>query len=473
MEKKQFTFDTEFQNKILGAIINSSSFLRRFRQHVKPEHFRSDEQWIIATLAYQFFDDQATAPGSFIQHELDKYTSSHRVADEKAELLKTLLERLTYSPDHVEHIASEVVEFIRHEEIRGVLEDFLPQYETGQYDLTQTITDLNKVMTIDAKLADIGEVYFDNTSQRIQRRFGQSHEYIATLIDPLDEKMLGIRAPQIGTIMAPSGVGKSWMLCHLGKAAMTQGKTVFHYTLEMDVDEVSDRYDQMVIGATTEELTKSATITRLHRSVQRLQAWGGNLILCWLDAGSTVETIREHLRFCADRKIYPDLVMVDYGELLEASKNYRGDEYLRQFDIWRGLKQLNKDWNIPSWIPTQASRGAVGAKVVSEMDTSDSLHKFRVSDLFIGFNRNAYYDHKKKEWIEIDKEWDEHTVRLFMIKHRGRADKYLVKFRTDLARGMFYSKKLTDEMLDEEELDTDQEEEAILGQQPDTNFRRR
>jgi replicative DNA helicase len=183
------------------------------------------------------------------------------------------------------------------------------------------------------------------------------------------------------------------------------------------------------------------------KGVVRLQNWGGDLIVKYLGEGSTVQTISQHIDSCRELlEFHPDLILVDFGELLEAPAKFRGDEYLRQSHIWRGLKSLATEREIAVYVATQTSRLGVGAERVSEIEMSDSIRKMHISDIVIGFNRNAIYSAKKREWTVIDEEWDEKTIRLFVIKHRGRKDKYDVRFACDLDRGQFYSVRLTSQI---------------------------
>jgi predicted ATP-dependent serine protease len=43
----------------------------------------------------------------------------------------------------------------------------------------------------------------------------------------------GLRQTKLGVILAPPGVGKSWVLCNLATHAIKTGKKVIYYSLEM------------------------------------------------------------------------------------------------------------------------------------------------------------------------------------------------------------------------------------------------
>jgi hypothetical protein len=143
-------------------------------------------------------------------------------------------------------------------------------------------------------------------------------------------------------------------------------------------------------------------------------------------------------------KVLPDLVIVDYGELLGPETNVH-DLYLQQKEIWQGLKDLAVKMDVALWTATQSSRGAVGSHHMSERDIGDSYWKYRISDIFAGMNRYLIYNEKSKKWeAHDDADKDAKVIRFFMMKHRKNKDKYRIVFVSDLERGIFYSKRATE-----------------------------
>ena len=58
----------------------------------------------------------------------------------------------------------------------------------------------------------------------------------------------------LGVVIAPTGAGKSMVLVHLGAEALKQGKTVVHYTLELQDTVVGNRYDSCISGVPLADL---------------------------------------------------------------------------------------------------------------------------------------------------------------------------------------------------------------------------
>jgi hypothetical protein len=257
--------------------------------------------------------------------------------------------------------------------------------------------------------------------------------------------MGGIAIGDLGTIMCPSGIGKSRCLVHLGKAANLMGHGVIHYSLEMSRRKLLKWYDQMLVGSSEQELTNPNVIHKLVHKSTSLGLLGGHLQVVHLPfgydtefKGSKVVALRaDFKRRC--ELFRPSVVLIDYGDLLALGG--KRSRYEEQGDVWKMLKKFAEEENVAMWVATQSARAGVGVRRMTELEVGDSYEKVRSSDIFVGFNRNIVYDQKNKKWEEEDIEHNDRIIRLFMIKHRDRADKYEISFACDYGRGLFYDKQ--------------------------------
>ncbi len=457
MEK--FRFDAEFQNRLLGLVIYSDSFLKTIRAFVYPEHFESDDAWVLCTLTFEFYDKYGKAPKDNIYQALDQYSRRTKMDEDRLEMILKLIQNLYADHGLETYYLEELGSFIRHQEARTFFEKFLPKFSSGDYDINFGLDEFQRISKIQFSSEQQSYIYLDLLEQRIARRRDNiESQYIPTLIDCLDDKFKGIRSPELGTVMAPSGIGKSFMLVHLAKAAMLLRHTVFFFTLEMPEQDIADRMDQMWVGILKEDFSLRASVDLLRKKFKWIRKRAKGVYLKYLSVGTTLSQLRREIEcMISDLKVTPDLIVIDYGELLSPDgRESRGDLYLEQRDVWRGLKSIAVDFDVPVWTATQSSRKGVGAKQLSEIEVADSYEKVRISDIFIGFNRNLIHDQKSGKWkAVVSEEVDNKLVRLFVIKHRGHGDKYRIAFMSDLAKGVFYSKKLTDEYNEErrDELD--------------------
>ena len=73
--------------------------------------------------------------------------------------------------------------------------------------------------------------------------------------DIINELMQGgLGQGELGVVVAPAGIGKSWVLSAMGAYAISQGKNVVHYTLELNESYVGLRYDSIFSGVEGQNL---------------------------------------------------------------------------------------------------------------------------------------------------------------------------------------------------------------------------
>ena len=68
----------------------------------------------------------------------------------------------------------------------------------------------------------------------------------------------GLAGGELGIVVAPSGVGKSWVLQALGANALRAGKNVIHYTLELNQAYVGLRYGAIFSGIEASQIPENA-----------------------------------------------------------------------------------------------------------------------------------------------------------------------------------------------------------------------
>jgi predicted ATP-dependent serine protease len=100
----------------------------------------------------------------------------------------------------------------------------------------------------------VGHEFFEDFEARFQKI---SRVTCPTGIAHLDKKQIlngGLARGEIGVVVAPTGVGKSHFLVHLGAAALKVGKNVLHYTLELSETAVGIRYDSNLCNIPSNEV---------------------------------------------------------------------------------------------------------------------------------------------------------------------------------------------------------------------------
>ena len=178
--------------------------------------------------------------------------------------------------------------------------------------------------------------------------------------------------------------GKSWILSTLGANAMEAGYNIVHYTLELSENQTGFRYDSVFTGYSPTEVQdhKEEVLSEL----QHIQ--GNASIQYWPTKGASTQTIRSHLERMETIKWKPDVILIDYADLLRPLGAQRSDgNYEQMGNIYEDLRKLSGEVDLPIWTVSQTQRQAVREKVVKGDRIADSWKKAMTADFICSLSR--------------------------------------------------------------------------------------
>jgi replicative DNA helicase len=272
---------------------------------------------------------------------------------------------------------------------------------------------------------DIGTEYFMSYPLRIRNREDHHKRIMPTGITEIDQYLGGgLRPKQLGIWMGPVNRGKSLALMHCAKRAIIAGKRVIHYTLEMSEEEVSERYDSAfsripmkLLGAQEGQLIKFLEKEGIKR--------GNSLIIKeYPTKKATLGMIMSHYRMCLQSGFIPDLVIVDYLDLIKPSQK-RSAKREELTDITEEMRGAAGETDIPWWTATQSRRAAISMELHTEEEVGEDIGKINTADVAITLN-------------QTQEELHQNIMRGFLAKNRNGPKYRTVKFSTDFDRMCFY-----------------------------------
>ena len=123
----------------------------------------------------------------------------------------------------------------------------------------------------------------------------------------------GLGKSELGVVVAPTGAGKSMVLVHLGSQAIKEGKTVVHYTMELQDTVIATRYDSCITGYPLSDI-----INFKEEVYEEIKDLDGTLIVKeYPTKSASTNTIKSHLAKLLKRGIKPGMIIVDYADLLK------------------------------------------------------------------------------------------------------------------------------------------------------------
>jgi hypothetical protein len=121
-----------------------------------------------------------------------------------------------------------------------------------------------------------------------------------------------------------------------------------------------------------------------------------------------VQTIKNHIEKLRKRGIEPDMILVDYADLLRPTRS-SGEKRHELEETYEGLRGLAQTYEIPCWTASQTNRSGLNAEVITMEAISEAFNKCFVADFIFSLSRTVQ-----------DKQ--DNKGRLFIAKNRNGPD---------------------------------------------------
>lgn len=441
-----------FQIKVLSSLMSDRDFLSQSIDILLPSYFENKGlRWLIEQ-TIDYFKAYKITP------TLDVYKIQiSNVKDEvfKAEILSVLKEsyKSIQSLD-LTKIKETSLEFCRHQEIRRAYEDSLDDFKAKRYDSVAA-----KIVNAVKKgqlTVDFGLNYLDDIDLRYTLE--AEPEKVKTGFPVLDELMNGgLPKGNMGIIIAPSGIGKSWFLSKLGANALKQGKIVLHYTLELRDIYTAKRYDSLLTGIPFDDLS-----FHVDQVKKTLSKFTGKLFIKHFHPGSlSIHGLESHIEQHKLAGVKPDVVIIDYPELMKIDfTGDRDDKVLGQ--LYTNLRGMAGIHDYSCWIVDQTNRSASDQDVIGNAGISNSYAKIFIADFVATLSR------KPKDKVN-------NTARLHISKNRLGSDgmTFPCKFDTYQALIEIYNENTESGKKTKEDMVSDAEYELQYAQRQYERFQKR
>jgi len=243
--------------------------------------------------------------------------------------------------------------------------------------------EISKVINDALKLGsenNFGYDYMADFEQRFMPRFRNPVTTGWSDIDGITGGGLG--KSELGVVIAPTGAGKSMVLVHLGTEALKEGKTVVHYTLELQDTVIATRYDSCLTGYPLSDIINFKE--EVYEEIKEIE--GSLIVKEYPVKSASTNTIRAHLSRLVKRGINPGLVIVDYADLLkpvQARKEKRNELE----SIYEELRALSTEFQCPIWTASQTNRSGLSAEVITMEQISEAFNKCFVADFIFSVSR--------------------------------------------------------------------------------------
>ena len=351
-------------------------FLQQISDIIRAEYFESDANSWLLDIILTHFREYKTPPS--------KDVLKVKITEIENDILKaTVLEQLKdvfryMESDDLTFVKDEILKFCKNQEIKQAIMDSVSLLKHGNFDEIKSKIDSAMKAGADT---NIGLEYVMDVAARYNEA---ARHTITTGWDVIDDLMDGGLAPgELGVVMAPAGIGKSWLLINIGANAVKDGKTVIHYTLELNENYVGQRYDSVFTGIPAQNLKNYRDDIEA-----KMLTLKGDLIVKYFPTKSVgVMGLKAHIEKTIMLGKKPDLVIVDYGDLLKV--NIKKDKHEALEDLYEELRGMAGEYEIPVWTASQAGRSALEEDIIEADKIASSYGKVMVADFLMSLSRKV------------------------------------------------------------------------------------
>lgn len=374
-------FGRTFQEKACHAFIQDTLFAEQISDIIKPDFFELRYLQHVAEKYFDFKQKYKTYPSLDV---LETITVNNSDEDDLVKTqVKEYLEKVkvTHLNGDMRYIQDTFLEFARKQSLKEGLIKAIDQMESGNYDSIRTIINdsLNKGVA-----RDLGHEYKECLSQRGKKSVRHP---ISTGWQVLDKAFNGGWERQtLSTFIAPTGAGKSMFLVNCGAAALEQGLNVVYVTLEMADWKIGIRFDSYYSGVEINEVSNNQDKVQ---NVINDTVKGRLFIKEWPTKQASVQTIRAYLqRLAATREFKPDILLVDYADLLRGSGATK-DKRFELEGTYEDLRALAQELNIVVITADQTNRSGLESEIVTVSQIGESYGKAQVCDVILTVSRKT------------------------------------------------------------------------------------
>lgn len=416
-EQETFSkFGKSFQEKLVKAILYDRPFANQMTEVLDVSYLELKYLQAFTQLVFDYKSKYEVHPtlsimASVVRTEMEDYSE---VVQKQVRDLLVRIKTEDIDSEDIGYVKEKALDFCRKQKLKEAILKSVNLLQSSSFEQISKV--INDAMLL-GESNDFGHEFVEDFEERYEKVVRGP---ITTGWDEIDEITKGgLGKRELGVVIASTGSGKSMALVHFGTRALAKGNTVIHYTLELADRVVGQRYDSCVTGFQLNRLHTQKDLVK-----QTILHIPGQLIIKeYPTKSASVRTIENHLERLRQRGINPDMIIVDYADLLRPEKNGFNNQELRHGleGIYEDLRGLAQKYDVPVVTASQTNRSGVNAEVITMESISEAFNKCFVADFICSIART------KEDKME-------NTGKMFIAKNRNGLDGIVYPMNIDLSR---------------------------------------
>lgn len=406
-------YSGQFTLKVIGLLLTNKQTLLNLSDSLDPEYFEdSSQKWVLEYIISYFKKYHTTPTVDVIVSECKKINNDIlKLA--VSETIKNSYKNIEESKD-LEWVEKEFTSFCTNQAMKKAILNSVQLLEEGNYeDIKQLVNNALKV----GEDKNIGHEYSKDTESRYREDDRKPIPYPWRAFNNITDGGMG-KGELIMIMGNPKG-GKSWCMIDIAGFAAKCGYNIVYYTLELSEGYVGKRIDAYLTGIPVDQLKNNR-----EKVEEMLTDIPGKIIIKEFSAGrASLSSIENHLdKLNHNHNIIPDLIIIDYLDLLKNRNKGRKNVHDDIDDIYVDARGLARERGVPLLSPSQMGRAGANDDITDPTKIGGSYKKLMICDFGVGLAR------KRKDKING-------TGKFTVLANRHGGDGMVFKATLDTSNG--------------------------------------
>ena len=386
LPKRHFNFDKSFQEKIVQALLIDRVWAGQFVEVVDVNYFEFAYLRKIADTYLSYYKKYKEFPSLSLLAQIVASELKNGADTALREQSRAFLLQVQDNNDlgDLGYVKDKSLDFCKRAGLQKALEQSIEFIETEKY---EKVVDIIKAAISAGNEHSPGLELSVDVDARYSETFRRT---VPTGILEFDQRKIlngGLGAGELGVVVAPTGVGKSHFLIHVGASALKQGKNVLHYTFELNERAVGVRYDSHLLEIDSIECYdfKDRIKEFYEENAEKL----GRLRIKYYPTSSvTTNTLRAHIDKLATQGFKPDVLIIDYAGIMRSTEKY---ELLRLElkKICEELRSFANEIDLPVWTAIQSNKEGADKDYIDLTNMAEAYGQAHVADFVVGLSRKS------------------------------------------------------------------------------------
>lgn len=460
------------ERRFIINLITDDRFCKEIIPLINPKFFSSNYAKLVASWCITYYSQFQCSPKKDIQDIY--YSKKSSIEDEETvDLLKKFLSSISkeYSESNINNIDYEIKNAVKFLKLRSL--ELLKNSIIDSIDDKEPIKGEAALANFKRVEKPLGQcVSLLHDSQKVIDAFMDEDEVMFQFPGALGQVAGKMCRGDFVSFLAPMKRGKTWYLWYVAETALYHHHKVIFFTLEMTENQIIKRSWRSLVGQPKYKSTINipyfekegnkfiilskeeeregldpSKIEDLQKRFRRKFRKGDVRIISLPTKSASVSDLNVHL----DNMEYyenfiPDVIIIDYADILLAEKVFKG-EYRHQLDnIWSGLRKMAQERNCLVVTASQTEKGTF-KKDVDEASAAEDIRK--IAHITSGLALNQTKAEKEKGIIRISQ--------VVVREERGSFDQAVVLQCLDIGRPCIDSRFKKEVIFDRIENNEDEE----------------